>query len=445
MEYKTKKEVDKSTVIWLDYFEEKLYKDLKCLLKKEVYKGLEVSYTMSLDDGLYNGHNYVVEGNASISLSKSYEFQSEVITWFNTHLSELRMVLSSCFHVKMTLIYKKKDENNEKYSVDTYIPSKPLYNFSQIILSENVKEEIFNALSIIKFQHLIYNEWGFGAIDPVPKSVLNFYGPPGTGKTMCAHAIADKLGKKLLSLDYAQIESKYVGDAAKNLANAFDTAKKEDCVLFFDEADSFLGRRIQNVTQGADQALNSLRSQMLILLEEFTGVVIFATNLVSNFDQAFESRILKHIKLELPNENARIEIIKKMIPSKLPIVSAISDDELRELSKTTDGFSGRELKNAVLDCLLAKASTEGVEAKFGYEDFLSSFKKKKEEIEMLKQAQTENKRNKILNAFKKGNVEMAQDIDNGVVEDEQKAQQHRAAKMEDGIDVKSNVKPMNEQ
>lgn len=445
MEYKTNKEIDKSTIIWLDNFEEKLCNDLKRLLKKDVYKSLGVSYTLNLEDGLHNGYVYEVEGNASISLSKSYEFQSEVISWFNTHLSELRMVLSSNFHLKMTLIYKKKCESNENNSLDTYIPSKPLYNFSQIILPDKVKEEILNALSIIKFQNLIYKEWGFESVDPVPKSVLNFYGPPGTGKTMCAHAIADKLGKKLLALDYAQIESKYVGDAAKNLAKAFDTAKKEDCVLFFDEADSFLGRRIQNVTQGADQALNSLRSQMLILLEEFTGVVIFATNLVSNFDHAFESRILKHIKFELPNEDARIAIIKKMIPSKLPLASFISDDEFRELSKSTDGFSGRELKNAVLDCLLAKASTEGVGAKFGYEDFLSSFKKKKEEIEMLKQTQTENKRNKILNAFKKGNVEMAQDIDNGVVEDERKAQQHGAAKMEDGIDVKSNMKPKDEQ
>ena len=338
MEYKTKKEVDKSTVIWLDNFEEKLYNDLKRLLKKDVYKGLGVSYTISLEDGPHNGHIYVIEGNASISLSKSYEFQSEVISWFNIHLSELRMVLSSSFYLKVTLIYKNKCESKGEDSADTYIPSKPLYNFSQIILPNNVKEEIFKALSIIRFQNLIYNEWGFGAIDPIPKSVLNFYGPPGTGKTMCAHAIADKLGKKLLALDYAQIESKYVGDAAKNLANAFDTAKKEDCVLFFDEADSILGRRIQNVTQGADQALNSLRSQMLILLEEFTGVVIFATNLVSNFDHAFESRILKHIKFELPNEDARIEIIKKMIPSKLPIASDISDDEFPDFSVASPKF-----------------------------------------------------------------------------------------------------------
>ena len=66
-------------------------------------------------------------------------------------------------------------------------------------------------------------------------------------------------------------------------------------MLFFDEADSFLGKRIQNVSSSSDQAINSLRSQMLILLEDFEGVVVFATNLADNYDKAFESRICKHI------------------------------------------------------------------------------------------------------------------------------------------------------
>ena len=153
-------------------------------------------------------------------------------------------------------------------------------------------------------------------MDSKPKSILNFYGPPGTGKTMCAHAISNMLNKPLLALNYSEIESKYVGDAAKNLKKAFDTARDKEAVMFFDEADSFLGKRIENVTQGSDQALNSLRSQMLILLEEHEGIVIFATNLVTNFDKAFESRILDHIKLELPNREARADIINKMLPSR---------------------------------------------------------------------------------------------------------------------------------
>lgn len=72
-------------------------------------------------------------------------------------------------------------------------------------------------LNSIKCQDLIYNKWGFSEVESKPKSILNFFGPPGTGKTMCAHAIAKMLDKPLLALNYSEIESKYVGDAAKNL------------------------------------------------------------------------------------------------------------------------------------------------------------------------------------------------------------------------------------
>ena len=178
-------------------------------------------------------------------------------------------------------------------------------------------------------------------------------------------------------------------------------------MLFFDEADSFLGKRIQNINQSADQALNSLRSQMLILLEEHSGVVIFATNLVSNFDKAFQSRILKHIKFELPNEEARIAIIRKMIPSKLPLAGPLADQELKELGEMAEGFSGREMKNAILDTLLAKASEDNEAAIFTFSDFKKGFENKKEEMEALKKEISGNKLMKIKKAFAEGRVNSA--------------------------------------
>ncbi len=262
-------------------------------------------------------------------------------------------------------------------------------------MPEEIKERILNDLNSIKCQDLIYNQWGFAEVEPRPKSILNFFGPPGTGKTMCAHAIAQMLEKPLLALNYSEIESKYVGDAAKNLKKAFDTATEIEAVMFFDEADSFLGKRIENVSHGSDQALNSLRSQMLILLEEFEGVVLFATNLVTNFDKAFESRILDHIKLELPNREARAAIIDKMLPSKLPVDHRFSNEELLEASDLIDGFAGREIKNAILTMLLDKASSGSDNPVFTFNDLKAVLEKKKEQIEKLKAEEKERRKEKI--------------------------------------------------
>ena len=250
-------------------------------------------------------------------------------------------------------------------------------------------------MNSIKCQDLIYNQWGFAEVESKPKSILNFFGPPGTGKTMCAHAIAKMLGKPLLALNYSEIESKYVGDAAKNLKKAFDTATELEAVMFFDEADSFLGKRIENVSHGSDQALNSLRSQMLILLEEFEGVVLFATNLVTNFDKAFESRILDHIKLELPNREARAAIIEKMLPSKMPLDHRFTQNELLEASDLIEGFAGREIKNAILTMLLDKASQNLSNPIFTLEDLKVALTKKKEQIEKLKAEENDRRKAKI--------------------------------------------------
>lgn len=240
----------------------------------------------------------------------------------------------------------KKDDDTPALNI---VPVAPRYCFDRMILNETVKSSLESCMSMIKNMDKIYKEWGFEEIDPVQKSVLNFFGPPGTGKTMAAHAIAAELGRKILAVNYAEIESKFVGDAPKNLISAFEIAKKESCVLFFDEADSFLGKRITSVSSSSDQAVNSLRSQMLILLETFDITVIFATNLNENYDKAFDSRILCSIKFELPDRELRKQSIAKMIPSKAPINREILTDELLyKLSDLTEGFSHRELKNAAL-------------------------------------------------------------------------------------------------
>ena len=347
---------------------------------------------------------FILESNADFDIQDSLSLNSDIESFIKAKLFVDFPECSLSLSIKYRMIpldkgnRKQEAESNQVKNEDglpTFLPQTPRYTFEQIILPKETKDRILSDLNSIKCQDLIYNQWGFAEVESKPKSILNFFGPPGTGKTMCAHAIAKMLGKPLLALNYSEIESKYVGDAAKNLKKAFDTATELEAVMFFDEADSFLGKRIENVSHGSDQALNSLRSQMLILLEEFEGVVLFATNLVTNFDKAFESRILDHIKLELPNREARAAIIEKMLPSKMPLDHRFTQDELLEASDLIEGFAGREIKNAILTMLLDKASQNLSNPIFTIEDLKVALTKKKEQIEKLKAEENDRRKAKI--------------------------------------------------
>lgn len=140
-----------------------------------------------------------------------------------------------------------QNSSNTSQEEMVFIPQVP--KFSLVILPPQVKEDILLSLTLIENQKRIYEDWEFAEVDAKPKLILNFYGPPGNGKTIVSHAIAKMLNKNILAVNYAEIESKYVGDAPKNLFKAFNAAKEANAVLFFDEADSFLGKRIQNVSK----------------------------------------------------------------------------------------------------------------------------------------------------------------------------------------------------
>lgn len=251
------------------------------------------------------------------------------------------------------------------------LPVEPRYRLDQMILEDKILEQLEDVITLVSLQDKIYDQWGFSEVDPKPRAIINFFGPSGTGKTMAAHALAHRFGKKILVLNYADIESKFVGDAPKNLMAAFEIAKEHDALLFFDEADSFLGKRITHVSQSADQAVNSLRSQMLMLLEEHSGTVIFATNLMENYDSAFQSRILRHIQFSLPVPELRLALIRKMMPAKLPHKGEdFTEEHLGKLVELSAGFSGREIKNAMLNGII-RSARNGEHAEF--EDIRVSF------------------------------------------------------------------------
>lgn len=226
----------------------------------------------------------------------------------------------------------------------------PLYSFEQLILPHDTYESLMQSVQVMSVEDLVFNQWGLKKIEPHPKAALNFYGPPGTGKTLAAHAIANYLHKKILIASYAEIESKYHGDGPKNVKKIFSDAEKSDAVLFIDEADSLLSKRLTNVTQGSEQAINSMRSQLLICLEQYHGVVIFATNLVKNYDKAFETRI-QHVEFQMPDRVCRKKIWESHFPATLPLAGDVSSETLADI----DDICGRDIRNAIIQAAVKAA------------------------------------------------------------------------------------------
>jgi len=137
-----------------------------------------------------------------------------------------------------------------------------------------------------------------------------------------------------------------MGETAKNIAALFKQAENENAVLFFDEADTLLGKRLSSVTQGIDNEVNAMRSTLLIELEKHPGIVIFATNFVKNYDSAFLSRITHHIGFTLPGESERKHIWNKLIVAAIPLFGE-REMIIDQATSLSGGLSGRDIRNAM--------------------------------------------------------------------------------------------------
>ncbi|MBR3050578.1 MAG: 26S protease regulatory subunit, partial [Selenomonadaceae bacterium] len=245
------------------------------------------------------------------------------------------------------------EPNQEKKEVveEIFIPEEPKWSLDEIILPEEVRAQILDVATYADNAHRVFELWGFKRTHKFSRRIgINLYGAPGTGKTMAAHAIAKNLGRKILIVNYADIESKYVGETPKNIRKAFEAAKNSDSILFFDEADAILSKRVTNMTQAVDVSVNQTRSVMLMLMNEFQDFIIFATNFIENFDPAFMRRISIHVKFTLPDEDCRKKLWRMYTPPEVP-----NNLDFDELAKKFDGISGSDISNAMLNAAFKAA------------------------------------------------------------------------------------------
>ena len=243
--------------------------------------------------------------------------------------------------------------NDFKRTVESIIPRR---TFADVVLPPATRRALDQALVQVTSFDLVYRQWGLGERHPGGMALaFNFAGPSGTGKTICAEAVAHALGRRLMIVRYAEVESMWMGETPKNVAAVFRLAREQDAVLFFDEADAIAARRSTSVDHSFQRESNTVVSVLLQELERFNGVVIFATNMAVNFDPAFERRIRTHVLFEMPRLAEREAIWRVQMHPRTPLAP---DVNFRALAERYEA-SGGDIHNAVLKAAMAAAAEPG--------------------------------------------------------------------------------------
>jgi len=180
-----------------------------------------------------------------------------------------------------------------------------------------------------------------------------FFGPPGTGKTFTAALLGKHTGYDVYRIDLSLIVSKYIGETEKNLTRIFDRAENKKWILFFDEADALFGKRTQ-VKDAHDRYANQEVSFLLQRVEDYNGLVILATNLKSNIDEAFARRFQSIIDFPMPKPAERLQIWHKTFSDKTTFDTKVDMDRI---SKDYE-ISGGSITNVVRYCSLKAITRE---------------------------------------------------------------------------------------
>lgn len=223
-------------------------------------------------------------------------------------------------------------------------------DWHDLILSKNTLDEV-----------LIVNTWIENKIEINNNKILEkkinkgykclFFGPPGTGKTLTASLIGKKNNKDVYRIDLSQVVSKYIGETEKNLAKIFDVAENKDWILFFDEAESLFSKRT-SVQDSKDKYANQQTAYLLQRIENYNGLIILATNLKPNIDQAFSRRIQSMINFPIPSYKERIILWVNALNG----IAELDKRFIDQIANTYE-ISGGVIKNVIQYAWLLSKST----------------------------------------------------------------------------------------
>ena len=231
-------------------------------------------------------------------------------------------------------------------------PAKEIFtnlDWEDLIVDDNVMDNLTEIKEWLLYSNVILNDWKLGKKLKPGFRVL-FYGPPGTGKTMAASLLGKATTRPVFRVDLSLVVSKYIGETEKNLGQLFDEAEHKDWILFFDEADALFGKR--TATKGSnDRYANQEVAYLLQRIEDFSGLVVLATNIQTNIDEAFSRRFQSMIHFPKPGKRERKLLWEKLFEDAFELEENISLDKL----STDYILSGGEMINVLRYCALEAA------------------------------------------------------------------------------------------
>jgi SpoVK/Ycf46/Vps4 family AAA+-type ATPase len=221
---------------------------------------------------------------------------------------------------------------------------RPNATWDDVVLPDKTLRLLRQIANRLRHHATVFEEWGWANGTTRNQGLFAlFQGKSGTGKTMSAEIIAHDLGLDLYQVDLSRMVSKYIGETEKNLDQVFTLASRSNAVLFFDEADALFGKRSE-VRDSHDRYANMEISYLLQRMERYDGLVILATNLRNNMDDAFTRRIHFVVPFPFPDAASRQHIWRISFPANRPPGSDIDFEFLAANFPLTGGH----IRNIVL-------------------------------------------------------------------------------------------------
>lgn len=241
--------------------------------------------------------------------------------------------------------------------------------WDDLVLNDYTLRQVEEIENWLLHYSTLMEEWQMGRILKPGYKAL-FYGPPGTGKSLTAALLGKKLEQDVYRVDLSQMVSKYIGETEKNLSRVFDKAESKNWILFFDEGDALFGKRTK--TQSShDRYANQQVSYLLQRIEEYDGLVILATNMKNNIDEAFLRRFQSIINFPMPNAEERYRIWSGGLSPKAQLESSIDLQGIAQQYELSGGAIVNVIQYSLLKALRHKRHTlletemlEGIKREF---------------------------------------------------------------------------------